>query len=110
MPGTYFGPYSEQYSDYAFEGNANKGRFPFGHTLVLPDGREYKFTLNDGTVEVAGNLYQGVAALTGHTNRAVTAAAAIDATAITASITTPVAAADIYAEGIVPLNHFPPDG
>ena len=110
MPGTYFGPYDEQYSDYANGGHANVGRWPLGHTLVLPDGREYKFTLNDGTVEVAGNLYQGVAALTGHTNRAVTAAAAIDATAITASITTTVAAADIYAEGIVHVNDVTGEG
>ena len=110
MPGTYFGPYDEQYSDYANAGNANLGRWPLGHTLILPDGREYKFTLNDGTVEVAGNLYQGVAALAGHTNRLVTAVAAIAATAITATITTTIAAADIYAEGIVHVNDVTGEG
>ena len=110
MPQQYFGPYSEQYSDYANGGNANLGRFPLGHTLILPDGREYKFTLNDGTVEVAGNLYQGVAALTGNTNQLVTTAAAIDATAITATITTTIAAADIYAEGIAHVNDVTGEG
>src|SRR3990167_4547992 len=110
MPGTSFGPYDEQYSDYANGGHANVGRWPLGHTLILPDGREYKFTLNDGTIEVAGNLYQGVAPLAGHTNRAVTTAAAIDATAITASITTTVAGTDIYAEGIVHVNDVTGEG
>src|SRR3990167_7693883 len=110
MPGTSFGPYDEQYSDYANGGHANVGRWPLGHTLILPDGREYKFTLNDGTIEVAGNLYQSVAPLTGHTNRAVTSAAAIDATAITASITTTVAGTDIYAEGMVHVNEVTGEG
>lgn len=110
MPGTYFGPYDEQYSDYAHAGNANLGRWPLGHTLILPDGREYRFTLNDGTAEVAGNLYQSVAPLAGHTNQAVTAAAAIGATAITATITTTTAAVDIYAEGIVHVNDVTGEG
>lgn len=112
MPGTYFGPYSEQYSDYPAEGvgNVNLGRWPLGHTLILPDAREYKFTLNDGTVEIAGNLYQSVAALTGHTNRLVAATTASGATAVAASITTTVAAADIYAEGIVHVNDLDGEG
>lgn len=100
MPSTYFGPYSERHSTYANSGNANLGRWPLGHTLILPDGREFKFTLNDGTAEVAGNLYQSVAPLTGHTNRPVDVVRAIGATVISASITTTVAGTDIYAEGI----------
>ena len=103
-PATYFGPYAENYSDYANSGNANLGRWPLGHTLILPDGREYRFALNDSTVEVAGNLYQGVAALAGHTNRLVTTVAAIGATAVTATIITTVAGTDIYAEGMVHVN------
>ncbi len=110
MPGTYFGPYNEQYSTYAYEGNANLGRWPLGHTLILPDGREYKFTLNDGTVEVAGSLYQSVAPLAGHTNQAVTTAAAIGATSITSTITTTTAAVDIYAEGMVHVNDATGEG
>ncbi len=104
MPGVFFGPFDERNNNYAFENNANFGRFPLGHTLILPDGREYKFTLNDGTVEVAGNLYQSVAELSGHTNRLVTTAAVVDATSITATITTTVAETDIYAEGVVHPN------
>ena len=110
MPGVYFGPYNEQYSDYAHGGNANLGRWPLGHTLILPDGREYKFLLNDGTVEVAGNLYQSVAALAGHTNQAVTTAAAIGATSITSTITTTVVGTDIYAEGMVHVNDVTGEG
>ena len=110
MPGIYFGPYSEQYSTYANAGNANLGRWPLGHTLILPDGREYKFTLNDGTIEVAGNLYQSVAALTGHTDRPADVARAIGATAISGNITTTVAAADIYAEGVVHINDVTGEG
>src|SRR3990167_5790305 len=104
MPGIYFGPNAEQYSTYAASPHANVGRYPLGHTLILPDGREYRFNLNDGTIEVAGNLYQSVAALTGHTNRPADVARAIGATAISANITTTVAAADIYAEGMVHGN------
>ncbi len=110
MPGTYFGPHSEQYSDYAFQTHANLGRFPLGHTLILPDGREYRFTLNDGTVEIAGNLYQAVAALSGHTNRLADVVRAIGASAISATITTTVAAADIYSEGMVHTNDATAEG
>ena len=104
MPGTYFGPYSEQYSDYAHGGHANLGRFPLGHTLILPDGREYKFTLNDGTVEVAGYLYQGVAPVAAHMDVGVTTPAAIGATAISGTMTATAAAVDIYTEGIVHIS------
>ena len=110
MPGTYFGPHSEQYSDYAFQTHANLGRFPLGHILILPDGREYRFTLNDGTIEVAGNLYQSVAALAGHTNRAADVVRAIGASAMSATITTTVAAADIYTEGVAHVNNDTGEG
>jgi len=109
MPGTYFGPYNEQYSSYAHGGNANLGRYPLGHTLILPDGREYKFTLNDGTVEVAGSLYQSVAPVTGHTN-VVSAAAAIGATAISGTMSATAAAVDIYSEGAVHVNDATGEG
>ena len=110
MPGTFYGPHSEQYSDYAFQTHLNLGRFPLGHTLILPDGREYRFALNDGTVEIAGNLYQGVAALAGHTNRLADVVRAIGASALSATITTTVAAADIYTEGMVHINDVTGEG
>ena len=110
MPGTFYGPHSEQYSDYAFQTHANLGRFPLGHTLILPDGREYRFTLNDGTIEVAGNLYQSVAALSGHTNRLADVVRAIGASTLSATITTTVAAADIYTEGTVHTNDVTGEG
>ena len=104
MPGTYFGPHNEQYSDYPDGGNSNLGQWPLGHTLILPDSREYKFTLNDGTVEVAGYLYQGVAPVAAHMDVLVTAVAAIGATAISGTMTATAAAIDIYTEGQVHTN------
>ena len=104
MPRTFYGPWRENYADYAFEGNANRGRFPLGHTLILPDDREYKFTLNDGTVEVAGNLYQSVAAVGDHNNTTADVVRAIAATAISSTLGATAAAVDIYAEGVVHVN------
>ena len=101
MPGTYFGPYNEQYSTYANAGHANLGRWPLGHTLILPDGRTYRFALNDATVEVAGNLYQSVASVTNHLDVTADVARAIGATAISATLGATAAAVDIYAEGVV---------
>ena len=104
MPRTYFGPYDERNQDYANEGNANLGRFRLGTRLILPDEREYTFVLNDGTVEIAGNLYQAVAAVADHTNRPVDVARAIDALLLSATLTGTAAAVDIYAEGTAHSN------
>ena len=95
MPGTYFGPYDERNQDYANSGNANLGRFPLGHYLILPDNRKYCFTLNDGTAEVAGSLYQSVAPVAGHTNRPADVARAIDAIVVSATLVTTLAGIDI---------------
>ena len=110
MPGTFYGPYDERNSDYANNGNANVGRFPLGHTLILPDDRVYKFCLNDGTVEIAGNLYQGVAAVANHTNRPVDVARAIGAVLASATLTGTAAAIDIYAEGMLHTNDVTGEG
>lgn len=104
MPGTFFGPFGENNSTYANAGNANLGRFPLGHRLVLPDGRVYRFALNDGTVEVAGNLYQNVAPVAAHTNVTADAARAIGAVVVSATLGATSASADIYAEGAVHTN------
>ena len=101
MPRTYFGPYNENYSTYANAGNANLGRWPLGHILILPDNREYHFTLNDGTAEVAGNLYQSVASVANHVDVTADVARAIGATVISATLGATAAAVDIYAEGAV---------
>src|SRR3990167_6211659 len=110
MPQTFYGPYGENNATYANAGNANLGRFPLGHNLILPDGREYKFAPNDGTAEVAGNLYQSVAAVANHTNRPVDTTHAIGATAVSATLTGTAAGADIYAEGIVHINDVTGEG
>ena len=100
MPQTFFGPYDERNQDYANSGNANLGRFPLGHTLILPDDRQYRFCLNDATVEIAGRLYQSVAAVADHTTRPADVARAIDAVLASATLTGTAAAIDIYAEGV----------
>lgn len=110
MPGTFYSPYNENYKTYADEGNANLGRFPLGHNLILPDGREYKFTLNDGTAEVAGNLYQSVAAVDNHTSVVCDVVRAIGAAAISATLGATAAAVDIYAEGVVHVNDIDGEG
>ena len=104
MPRTYFGPYDERNQNYANAGNANIGRYPMGTRLILPDEREYRFVLNDGTVEIAGNLYQAVASVADHRNRPVDVARAIDAVLASATLTGTAAAVDIYAEGMVHTN------
>ena len=104
MPRTYFGPHGENNSTYAFQTHANLGRWPLGHILELPDHRQYRFVLNDGTVEVAGNLYQSVAPVTGHTNIVADIVRAIGATAISATLNGTAPGADIYTEGIVHIN------
>lgn len=101
MPRTFFGPFDEQYTDYANGGNANLGRFALGHVLVLPDYREYRFALNDGTAEVAGNLYQSVAPVGDHSNVAADTPRSVGATAISATLGATSAGTDIYAEGTV---------
>ena len=110
MPGTYFGPYNEQFSTYANGGNANLGLKPLGHRLILPDGRVYRFALNDGTVEVAGNLYQSVAPVANHTNVTADAARAINAVIISGTLGGTSASADIYAEGNVHTNDAAAEG
>jgi len=105
MPGTYFGPFSEKDNNYPNSGNANVGRWPLGHILVLPDKREYYFGLNDGTVEVAGNLYQAVASVANHIDVTADVARAIGATVISATLGATAALVDIYAEGTVHSNN-----
>lgn len=101
MPQVYYGPFGEKNSTYANAGNANLGQWPLGHYLILPDGREYRFALNDGTVEVAGNLYQSVASVGNHSNRSCDTARAVGATVISATLGATAAGTDIYAEGNV---------
>lgn len=106
MPDVFFGPYSAKDDNFApvIASNANLGRVPLGSLLVLPDNREFKFTLNDGTVEIAGDLYQSVAELSDHENRAMDVVRAVGSTSLSAALTTTAAAIDIYAEGMAHIN------
>ena len=101
MPRTYYAPYGKQNDTHAFVGNANFGLYELGSYLILPDHRKYRFALNDGTAEVAGNLYQSVATVGNHSNVACDVARAIGATTISATLGATAAAIDIYAEGTV---------
>lgn len=105
MPGTFFGPYSAKDENFANAGNANLGRFPLGHTLITPDAREYRFTLNDGTVEIAGNLYSSVVSLANHRDATADVARAVGATVISATLGATLAEIDIYTEGVVHTNN-----
>ena len=108
MPRTYFGPFGENNSTYAsVRGAATTGadgRFEAGSKLVLPDERTFRFTLNDGTAEVAANLYQSALPVANHLNRAADAARAIGAVAISATLGATAADVDVYAEGTVHIN------
>jgi hypothetical protein len=104
MPGVFYGKYSERNNSYANAGNANVGRFRLGHTLVLPDGRVFRFVLNDGTIEVAGNLYQSTVSVANHRNVVPDTARAIGAVEVSATLGGTAAGIDIYAEGSVHAN------
>ena len=110
MPGTFFGPYGENFSDYATPSGGNAGRFPAGHTLILPDDRTYRFTENDGTAEVAGYLYQSALPVAHATNQAADTARAAGATVISATLGATAASVDEYAEGYVHTNDAAGEG
>ena len=109
MPGIFYGPYGIQYNDHAEPSGGNAGRFPLGHTLVLPDGRTYKYSEAGAVAPVAGSLYQSIAPVTNHTDLAVLSTTTADIpavgdTTIVATLGATSAAADIYSEGIVHFN------
>lgn len=108
MPRTYFGPFGEQNSTYASARapaiTGADGRFEAGSRLVLPDEREYRFTLNDGVAEVQANLYQSALPITDHRNVVIDVARAVGATVISATLGATLAGVDLYAEGYVHVN------
>ena len=110
MPGQYIGPFGEQNNTYAEPAGGNTGQWPLGHKLVLPDGREYRQTLNDGIAEVAGNLYQSVAPVANHTNVTADVARAAGVAVVSATLGATAAAQDIFTEGIVHINHAAGEG
>jgi len=104
MPRIYYGPFNEQYNDYATPSSGNAGRFPAGSKLVLPDERAYRFTENDGTAEVAGTLYQSALPIANATETVVNVATAAGATSLSSTLGGTAAAVDLYAEGTVHTN------
>ena len=110
MPRTFFGPFGENNSTYATPAGGNAGRFPAGHTLILPDGREYRFTLNDATAEVAGALYQSALPIANHLKVSVDVARAIGAVVVSATLGATLAGIDLYSEGYGHVNLTPGNG
>lgn len=110
MPYTYFGPYGSQFGTFAEPAGGNAGTKPLGLRLVLPDQREYAYSLANATARVAGNLYSSVALVADHANVVSTAARAIGATVLSATLGATLAAIDIYSEGIVHTNDLTGEG
>ena len=104
MPGTYFGPHTEQYSVYAEETGKNCGRWDFAHKLILPDGREYAFCKMGAVVGVAGSLYQSVASVGNYTDLVVPTASAIGATSLHVTLGGTAATIDQFTEGVAHVN------
>lgn len=108
MAYSYYGPYGEQNSTYASARGATTtgadGARAAGTRLILPDEREYRFTLNDATAEVAARLYQSALPVANHSNVAADVARAIGATVISATLGATLAAVDVYAEGSIHVN------
>lgn len=101
MPGTFFGPFNTQYLDFAEPAGTNTGPQPLGHTLILPDGRTYRFTLAGAAARVADRLYQSIVMVADHANILCDVARAVDAVAISATLGATAAAIDIFSQGIV---------
>ena len=110
MARTYYGPFNEQYNDYATPRDGNAGRFPAGSKLVLPDERAYRFTENDGTPEVAATLYQSALPIANATDQGVNVATAAGATSLSATLGGTSAIADLYAEGTVHSSNAAGEG
>lgn len=85
FPSILFGPESEVFNAYSAvspapgnngEGGpvAQRGRYPLGQQLVLPDGRKFRFALNGGSTLVVGEVQGSAAIIT--TDQSMTAVAA----------------------------------
>lgn len=106
----HYARYGEQHQEYSTPDGGNAGRWPLGQILELPDGRQYCFGLNDGTAEVAGNLYQSALPIANHANKAADAARAIGATTVSVTVGATAAAQDLYMEGYVHTNDATGEG
>lgn len=104
MPGVYYAPFSAATQTDAEPAGGNTGRWPLGHYLITPDNRKYRYTLNDATAELAGNLYQSATVVANHINTTVDAARAIGAVVVSTSLAATSMAEDIYNEGLYVVN------
>lgn len=107
MPRTFYAQYGNQYDTHVQPSPGNTGLFPLGSKLILPDEREYRYTRNDGTPEVAGDLYESIAPDAQHggtTGRVADVARAVGAVAISATLGSSAAAVDLYTEGVINIQ------
>lgn len=79
-------------------------QWPLGQELMLPDGRLFKYTLNDAVAEAAGSVYQSALPIANHLNVTCNVARAAGAVQISATLGATAAAVDLYAEGYVNVN------
>lgn len=88
---------------------AQRGRYPLGAQLVLPDGRKFRYALAGGTTLVVGNVIQGAAALA--TSEDLTpAAGAINDRIITFTHGAATTVINLFAEGYAVISVTPGGG
>lgn len=100
-----------------FSGRAQGGPTPYAGTSTdaslatlvgarfdTADGREFVLVQNAGTALVAGNLIQGPAQITNHSNQAVVAAVAVGGTTVTVTLGGTLVTLNQYAGGFLIVN------
>lgn len=93
-------------------GQTTTSKFPLGALAFGFGGNKaFRYTRNNAsTAAVAGNLQVAVTVTANHVNRAVAAAAAIDAQTVSVTLGATAAAKDLYAEGEMCVNDVTGEG
>lgn len=86
------------------------GNTEVGARAVTPDGRVFRYVKAGATALVPGKLQQASAIVANHQNVAVQAAAAIGATAVSATLGATAATANQYAGGLMIVNDVTGEG
>lgn len=81
-----------------------------GAILEFPDGREFRFGQAGAVALAHGKLMQSALPVADHTNVAVSAAAAIGATRVSATLGATAAAKDLYKDGYLVVNDATGEG
>lgn len=81
-----------------------------GELAVLPDGRKFRFAYSGAVALAPGKMSQGPALIADHTNKAVTANAAIGTYTVTFTMGATAATANQYAGGYLNVNDATGEG